>query len=114
MSVLDGAALVVIFLIIVAIAAAIVVVGSLPGKIALKRGHPYPDAVNAARWIGLATGVFWPVAFIWAFLPVPVDRGEASAKAGSVGADLAAIQQRLEALETTRAKRQSQASGDIA
>jgi hypothetical protein len=116
MSVLDGAALGSIFLTIVAIAAAIVATGSLPGKIALKRGHPYPDAVNAASWIGLATGVFWPVAFIWAFLPVPVKRGEASVEASSVGADLTAIQQRLEALETEteRAKRQSQPSGDSA
>ena len=88
MSVLDGAALVVIFLIIILIATAIVFLGSLPGKIARKRGHPYPDAVNAASWIGLATGIFSPVAFIWAFLPVSVNRCEESADAGSTGADL--------------------------
>ena len=101
MSVLDGAALVVIFLIIILIAVAIVALGSLPGKIALKRGHPHPDAVNAASWIGLATGVFWPVAFVWAFLPVPGNRGDASTDAD---AELADMRRRLGALEAANVK----------
>ena len=47
----------------------IVLLGSLPKKIALKRNHPQVDAVNAASWIGLACGgVGWPIAFVWAFL----------------------------------------------
>ena len=70
MNALDVAALVVIFVIIILIAIVIVALGTLPGKIAVRRDHPYPDVVNAASWIGLATGVFWPPAFIWAFLPV--------------------------------------------
>ena len=77
MSGLDIAALVVIFILVCLIATVVVVLGSLPAKIARKRGHPYPDAVNAASWIGLATGVFWPLAFIWAFLPVPARAGAA-------------------------------------
>ena len=84
-------------LIIILIAVVIVALGTLPGKIARKRGHPYPDAVNAASWIGLATGVFWPVAFIWAFLPVPRSGGEEPAGAS---AELAAMRQRVEELET--------------
>jgi len=48
MSALDVVALVVIFVIIVLIAAVIVALGTLPGKIASKRGHPHPYAVNAA------------------------------------------------------------------
>ncbi len=47
----------------------IVVLGSLPGWVARKRGHPQVAAVNVASWIGLATlGLLWPFALIWAFL----------------------------------------------
>jgi hypothetical protein len=101
MSVLDGAALVIIFVLVILVAVAIVALGTLPGKIARKRDHPYPDAVNAASWIGLATGVFWPVAFIWAFLPVPGNRGDRSA---DTGAELADLRRRLGALEASSAK----------
>ena len=69
---LDYVALFVIIFMICGAAAVIVALGSLPGKVARKRGHPWPDAVNVASWIGLATGVFWPIAFIWAYLPVPI------------------------------------------
>ncbi len=47
----------------------VVLLGSLPKKIALKRNHPQVDAINAASWIGLACGgIGWPIAFVWAFL----------------------------------------------
>lgn len=47
----------------------IVLLGSLPGKIASKRNHPQVEAINAASWIGLACGgLGWPIAFVWAFL----------------------------------------------
>ena len=50
----------------------IVLLGSLPGKIARKRGHPQAQAVNAAAWISLITlGAPWPIAFVWAFVPLP-------------------------------------------
>lgn len=75
---LDYAALFVIFLLIIMAAVAVVFIGSVPGKIARNRNHPWPDAVNTASWIGLATGVFWPVALIWAFLPVPAKSASAS------------------------------------
>ena len=48
----------------------IVLVGSLPGRIAAGRNHPYAAAINAAGWISLLTlGALWPLAFVWAFLP---------------------------------------------
>jgi hypothetical protein len=109
MGVLDVAALIIIFVIIILAAVVIVALGTLPGKIARKRGHPYPDAVNAASWIGLATGVFWPIAFIWAFLPVPGNRGDASA---DTGAELVAMRQRLRALEAATAKRTPPPAGN--
>jgi Protein of unknown function (DUF3302) len=61
----------------------IVAVGSLPGKIAASRNHPYAAAVNAAGWISLLTlGALWPLAFVWAFLPPRPSRS--AADGGSV------------------------------
>ena len=97
---LEYVALFVIFFLIIAVAAAIVFLGTLPGNIARRRGHPYPDAVNAASWIGLATGVFWPVAFIWAFLPYPAPAAGAPADATEPGVDVAKLQERMAALES--------------
>ena len=105
---LNAAALVVIFLLVIAVASAIVVLGSLPGKIARKRGHPHPDAVNVASWIGLAMGVFWPLAFIWAFLPVP-SRGN---QAPVDNTELKKLRQRIEALEAATAELDSGKDGD--
>jgi hypothetical protein len=104
---LDYVALFVIVFMICGAAAAIVALGSLPGKIARKRGHPWPDAVNVASWIGLATGVFWPIAFIWAYLPVPVSSSTAAAGGTGSDADLNRLQGKLSALEETVAKLQS-------
>jgi hypothetical protein len=105
---LDYVALFVIVFMICGVAAVIVALGSLPGKIARKRGHPWADAVNVASWIGLATGIFWPIAFIWAYLPVPSVSGDSSAGGSGVNADVASLQAKLSALEETVAKLQSQ------
>ena len=51
--------------------ALIVIIGSLPGKIAASRNHPQADAINAASWVGLLLGVVgWFIAFVWAFVRV--------------------------------------------
>ncbi len=105
---LSGVALFFIVFLIVVFAAIIVFLGSLPGKIAHQRGHPYPEAVNVASWIGLATGVFWPVALIWAFLPFPNPANGGSAPASEPAADLADLQKRLAALEKAMKELQSQ------
>jgi hypothetical protein len=105
---LDYVALFVIFFMICGLAAVIVALGSLPGKIARKRGHPRHDAVNVARWVGLATGIFWPIAFIWAYLPVPASGGSASTGETGLDADLKSLQAKLSSLEETVAKLQSQ------
>ncbi len=48
--------------------AIVVVLGSLPGAIAGRRGHPQAAAINVAGWLGIATlGILWPLALIWAF-----------------------------------------------
>jgi hypothetical protein len=105
---LDYIALGVLVFIILLIAAAIVFIGSIPGKIAKRRGHPWPDAVNAASWIGLATGVLWPAAFVWAFLPVPQRAEEKSSGAGDASAETAGLRERVAALEATIERMQSQ------
>lgn len=101
-------ALGVIFFLLVLITAAIVVLGSIPGKIARKRNHPWPEAVNVASWIGLATGVFWPVAFIWAYLPVPQRVQEGSAETTQPSGDTADLEKRIASLEAALEKLQSQ------
>ena len=105
---LDYIALGVVFFLLVLITAAIVVLGSLPGKIARRRDHPWPDAVNVASWIGLATGVFWPVAFIWAFFPFPERSKQGSAESTGSTADTAALEKRIASLEAAFEKLQSE------
>jgi hypothetical protein len=64
-----------VFALLLAVAVILVVsLGQLPGRIALKRGHPQAAAINVTSWLGIATlGVLWPLALIWAFLkPFPV------------------------------------------
>ena len=107
---MSGAALFVIVFMIIALAAVVVLLGSLPGKIARQRNHPYPDAVNAASWIGLATGVFWPVAFIWAFCPFPLPAGTSAAMSAddlAAAGDVAKLQEQLASLEARIAELQS-------
>jgi hypothetical protein len=72
--VFDIMAFVVFAVLLVTAVIIIVLLGQLPGQIAQKRGHPQAAAINAASWLGLATGgVLWLVAMIWAFMkPVVV------------------------------------------
>jgi Protein of unknown function (DUF3302) len=71
---LDAFAFVVFAILIVAAVIVIVKLGQLPGQLARKWGHPQAAAINAASWIGIATGgLLWPLAFIWAFL-IPTAR----------------------------------------
>ncbi|HEX5272259.1 MAG TPA: DUF3302 domain-containing protein [Gemmataceae bacterium] len=61
----------------VAVVVIVVTLGSLPGQIAHKRGHPQAAAITVAGWLGLVTGgIVWPLALIWAFLrPIAVGPG---------------------------------------
>jgi len=69
---LDAFAFVVFAVIIAAAVVIVVSLGRLPGQLARKWGHPQAAAVNAAGWIGIATGgLLWPLAFIWAFMTPP-------------------------------------------
>ncbi len=100
---LDNIALGVLFFLICAIAAVIVAIGGIPGNIARKRNHPWPAAVNTAGWLGLITGVLWPLALIWAFFPYPIRNGDATAST-STPDDIARLDKRLAKLEAVVAK----------
>jgi hypothetical protein len=97
MSGLDIFAWVVLIVLIVAVVAGWIVLAMLPGKIAKQRGHPQADAVNVAGWLGgLAMGIFWPLALIWAFYRPGANRNISS----GFDQDLAALNQRISDLET--------------
>ena len=50
--------------------------GSMPGHVARRRGHPWAEAVAVAGWITLIFGfALWPIAMIWAYVDVPARRG---------------------------------------
>ena len=114
---LDTFALVVIAVLLAAVVIAVVGLGSLPGAIARKRGHPQAAAVNAASWLGVATlGLLWPLAFIWAFY-----QPSATASAGNRGPQrtpipdstelLVHMQARLDALEAALRERRAGKEG---
>ena len=103
LDVLDIFALVVIAVLLAAVVIAVVGLGSLPGAIARKRGHPQAAAVNAASWLGVATlGLLWPLAFVWAFYKPPA---VAAAHPESSDDRLAHLKARLAALEATLRQR---------
>lgn len=79
--VFDIFAFVVFAVLLLAVVFIVVSLGSLPGAIARKRGHPYSAAVSVASWLGIATaGMLWPLALIWAFL-TPSAGGDAGTEA---------------------------------
>ncbi len=83
MSGLDVFAWIVLIVLIVAAIGIWVVLARLPGQIAAERGHPHPEAVSVAGWLGaLMLGVFWPLALVWAFISPgsDADSGEESAR----------------------------------
>lgn len=64
----DIFAFVVFAVLLVTVVVVVVALGSLPGWVARKRGHPQAAAVNVASWLGLAAlGLLWPLALVWAF-----------------------------------------------
>ncbi|MCP2213932.1 DUF3302 domain-containing protein [Bradyrhizobium diazoefficiens] len=75
MSGLDLFAWVVLIIVLAVIVLVFWLMGSTPGHIARRRGHPWAEAVAVAGWITLIFGfVLWPVAMIWAYVDVPAKR----------------------------------------
>ena len=103
--ILNFLAFAIIMLLVIGFAALVVVLGSLPGKIARKRNHQQADAINAASWISLAGfGIFWPLAFVWAFVR-PFSLVTAAKTEGPISADeINQIKARLSSLESAMSK----------
>jgi uncharacterized membrane protein len=79
MSGLDIFAWIVLLVFIATLVAVFVALGMMPGRIARKRGHPWPEAVAVGGWATLIFGfVFWPLVLIWAYVDVPVRQQETS------------------------------------
>ena len=68
MDILDIFALIVMAILVALVIWLVVLLGSMPGNIAQKRGHPQVDAIKALGWIGLITmGIGWFIAIVWAY-----------------------------------------------
>lgn len=68
MDILNIFALIVMAILVALVIWLVVLLGSMPGNIAQKRGHPQVDAIKALGWIGLITmGVGWFIAIVWAY-----------------------------------------------
>ena len=105
----DVFAFVVFGVLFLAIVIAIVGLGSLPGNIARRRGHPQADAITAAGWIGIASlGILWPIAFVWAFLRPANQAVAQTSRQNEESAQLADMQNRLKALESAVDKLQTE------
>jgi hypothetical protein len=56
----------------------LVMLGGLPGRIAIERHHRQADAIRIMGWLGLLTGgIVWVAALVWAYMtprpePVPL------------------------------------------
>lgn len=62
-----------LFFVIVLIVYTIVVLHTLPGKIARKRDHPQAESIEICSLMGLIVFPFWMVAMVWAnFRPPPM------------------------------------------
>lgn len=65
---LDIFALIVMGVLIAVVIWFVVLLGSMPGKIAADRDHPQADAIRVLGWIGVITlGLAWPFALVWAY-----------------------------------------------
>ncbi len=68
----DYITFVVLLLLAVVAVAVLVLIASLPGKIAIARNHPDAEAVKLMGWAGFLAVVPWVQAFIWAFKPTDI------------------------------------------
>jgi hypothetical protein len=97
MDFLDIFALIVIAILITMVIWLVVLLGSMPGNIAKKRGHPQTEAIQALGWIGIITlGISWFIAFVWAYTN---PAGRSSTDLG-LDARIKALESQLEQLQS--------------
>jgi hypothetical protein len=93
----DIFALIVMAILLAVVIWLVVLLGSMPGKIAKERGHPQTDAIQALGWIGIITlGASWFIGIVWAYTK-PV---------GGISTDLA-LDARIKTLENQLEQLQS-------
>ncbi len=93
MDTLDVFALIVLLVLAATIIGGALFLGYLPGRVAKDRSHPQADAIAVCGWIGLLTGgLLLPVAFVWAYLNVPVDPNSPVASSEQADSDKQAEQ----------------------
>jgi hypothetical protein len=74
---------------------------AMPGRIARKREHSHPEAVNIMGIVGmLVGGVLWPVALTWAFFTP----GGRSDRSDELDARIASLEEKLALFEAGEAK----------
>ena len=106
--ILDYAALVLLATMPIMLVVTAIMLGSIPGKIARDKNHPWADAVNVASWVGLATIALWPLALIWAYLPLPRREETDAAIESGASSSLRKAKQRIAELESEIASLKSQ------
>jgi len=92
----------IILIALAALGGAVVVgLGTLPAKVARKRGHPQVDAINVTSWLGIITmGLLWPFALIWAYTRPPYTLQATGEPIGGASPDhIASLAARVESLE---------------
>jgi hypothetical protein len=58
----------ILFVVIVAVVVFVWKLAAWPGAVAARRGHPQAEAIRWCGWLGLVTGILWPIAMVWAHL----------------------------------------------
>ena len=90
----------ILFVLPVLVAFVLYKLGGLPGAIARARGHPHAEAISVCGWMGVLTLILWPIALIWAYLPVGSPPfGLPQKESEAVIAELEAASERLRTLE---------------
>ncbi len=93
----DIFALIVMAILLAVVIWLVVLLGSMPGNIAKKRGHPQTEAIQVLGWIGIITlGISWFIAIVWAYTN-PV--GDSSTNV-ALDARIQAIESQLEQLQS--------------
>ena len=112
---LDYFALFLVFFVGIVLFYGIIAIHDIPYEIARQRNHPQQDAIHVAGWISLFTlHAIWPFLWIWATL-YREDRGwgfgggappgsAASDEIAALRAELAAVSERLRAIEAGKSE----------
>ena len=97
MDFLDIFALIVMAILLAVVIWLVVLLGSMPGNIAKKRGHPQTEAIQVLGWIGIITlGISWFIAIVWAY----TNPGDNSPTDLALDARIKALESQFEELQS--------------